>query len=215
MLAPLFDNLLALTEIGSNQLLSLDDQIMARCQRLQGSCIAIHATDLDVTLYCHPGSWGVRLSQYPPAKPVDATISARLFALVNLSLQQDKVSTSIQERVYIQGDASVAQQMQKILNELEIDWEELLSRQTGDVLAYQIHKQARNLGEWLRQSAQSLLHSGSEYLHEEQRLTPTRVEFERFQKEVNGLKQDVERSEARLRFLSRSLADKPQDNKKI
>ena len=128
-------------------------------------------------------------------------------ALVNLSLQEDKISTSIQERVSIQGDARVAQKMQKILTELDIDWEEALSKYTGDVMAYQIHKQVLGASEWLRNSARSLLQNTSEYIREEQLLSPTQVEFERFQKQTTILKQDVERSEARLRHLLKAASD--------
>ena len=202
------DTLLAIAEIGSNRLLSLDDQVMAKCQSLQGHCIELHITDLDFKLYCHPGNWGMRFSREKPARDVDATISGRVIALVNLSLQEDKLSTSIRERVSIQGDARVAQQMQKILSVLDIDWEEVLSKYTGDVMAYQIHKRARGAGEWLRDSALSLLHTTSEYIREEQHLSPTQVEFERFQQQATTLKQDVERSEARLRHLLKAVAGK-------
>lgn len=195
------NTLLAIAEIGSNQLLSLDEQVLARCQALQGRCIGLHLTDLDFKLYCHPGSWGMRFSQEKPTGEVDATISGRVIALVNLSLQEDKISTSIRERVSIQGDVRVAQQMQKILTELDIDWEEVLSKYTGDVIAYQIHKRARGAGEWLRNSTLSLLQTTSEYIREEQRLSPTQVEFLRLQQQTTTLKQDVERSEARLRYL--------------
>lgn len=200
------DALLTIAEIGSNRLLSLDEQVMERCQTLQGRCIELHLTDLDFRLYCHPGNWGIRFSQEKPTREVDASISGRVIALINLSLQEDKISTSIRERVSIQGDARVAQQMQKILTDLDIDWEEVLSKYTGDVMAYQIHKQARGASEWLRDSALSLLQTTSEYIREEQHLSPTQVEFERFQQQVTTLKQDVERSEARLRHLLKAVS---------
>jgi ubiquinone biosynthesis protein UbiJ len=206
MLNQLPDTLLAIAEIGSNRLLSLDEQVMQRCESLQGRCIELHVTDLDFRLYCHPGSWGMRLSQQKPAREIDATISGRVVALVNLSLQEDKISTSIRERVSIQGDASVAQRMQKILAELDIDWEEVLSEYTGDVLAYQIHKRAREAGDWFRESTLSLLQTTSEYIREEARLSPTQVEFERFQQQNTKLKHDVERSEARLRHLLKAVS---------
>jgi|TARA_B110000971_G_scaffold72239_1_gene74140 ubiquinone biosynthesis protein UbiJ len=207
MLNQLPNNLLAFAEINGNRLLSLDDHVMSQCQTLQGNCIELHLTDLDFKLYCHPGSWGMRFSQEKPAGEIDAIISGRLMALVNLSLQEDKISTSIQERVSIQGDARVAQKMQKILTELDIDWEEALSKYTGDVMAYQIHKQVLGASEWLRNSARSLLQNTSEYIREEQLLSPTQVEFERFQKQTTILKQDVERSEARLRHLLKAASD--------
>ena len=207
--ATLFDSiqnsLLAAAEIGGNRLLAYDELALVGCREMQGCCIAIDITDLDFTLYCHPGDWGIRLSRNPPGHDVDATISGRLMALINLASMDDKISTSIQERVSFQGDVALAQKMQKILTGLDIDWEEALAQRTGDVLAFQIHQRARNLGAWLLQSADSLLQTSSEYLREEKRLSPTIVEFELFQSRLTELKHDVARSEARLtRLLERT-----------
>jgi ubiquinone biosynthesis protein UbiJ len=206
MLTEITSTLLAFTEIGGNRLLAMDDRVLGRCSELQGCCINIHVTDLDLNLYCHPGSWGMRLSLDKPARVIDATISGRLIALINLATQEDKVTTSIQEGVSINGNAALAQQLQKIFTELDLDWEEALSHYTGDVLAYRIHQQARKARNWLRQSIVSLSQTSSEYLREESRLTPTRVEFERFQQQATTLRQDLERAETRLRHLIQSLA---------
>ena len=206
MLAPLANTLLGIAEIGGNRLLSLDQQVVDRCRDLQGYCIQIHITDLDFNVYCHPGSWGMRLSLDEPAKTVDATISGRVVALISLATQEDKVSTSIREGVSINGNASVAQQTQKIFSEMELDWEEALSQYTGDILAYRIHQQARNASQWLRKSVNSLSQTTSEYLREESRLSPTQVEFERFQQQATMLKQGVERAEVRLRHLLRAVS---------
>jgi len=204
---PLPNPLLALAEIGSNRLLALDPAIIQRCVGLQGRCIAIEFTDLELTLYCHPGNWGIRLSQEAPPGEVDATIAGRLFALLNLSIEDDKISTSIRERVSINGDARVAQQMQKIFTDIDIDWEEVLAQYTGDVLAVQIHQQARKTARFVQQGLNSLMQTNSEYLREEARMTPHQAEFERFQNEVTTIKYDVDRAEARIRQLSRILKD--------
>jgi len=206
MLETLPNTLLAVAEIGANRLLSFDPLVLGRCRTMEGTCVAIHITDLNFTLYCHPGSRGIRLSQFEPARPVDATIAGRLFALLRLAQEDDQFSTSMQERVRINGDVAVAQEMQKIFSELEIDWEEILSDYTGDVLAYQIHQSVRGLSKWLRQSIKSLLQTSSEYITEEARLSPAQVEFERFQHDVTELKHDVERSAARLRHLLKTAS---------
>ncbi len=204
------DNLIAVAEIGGNKLFALDDNAIQRCSALQGHCIAFEIIDVEIILYCHPGNWGIRLSQNPPVHAVDATISGRLFALLDLAVKDDKVSTSIRERVSIHGDAGIAQQMQKILTELDIDWEEVLSKYTGDVLAFQIHSKARQAGDFLRQSLCSLMQTNSEYLREEAHLTPTQAEFERFMQQATTIKHDVDRAEARLRQLQRKIGDKSQ-----
>ena len=193
--------LIAAVEIGGNRLLGFDENALRRCHELQGCCIAFDVTDLDFQLYCHPGAWGIRLGRDAPPREVDATVSGRLMALFNLASQEDKISTSMREQVGFHGNVALAQKMQAILADLDIDWEEALSRQTGDVLAFQIHQRAREFGAWLQHSADSLLQTSSEYLREEVRLTPTQVEFEAFQTKVGELRNDVARAEARLQLL--------------
>lgn len=197
--------MLAIAEIGSNHLLGYDEDALRGCRELEGHCIAIQISDLDIQLFCHPGSWGIRLASQPPARPVDATISGRLMALVNLAIEEDKVSTSIQERVSFQGNVALAQKLQKILAGLDIDWEEMLATRTGDVVAHQIHQRALKLGDYLRTTADSLLQTSSEYLREEARLSPTQVEFDRFQSQLTQLKHDVARSEQRLQSILQKI----------
>lgn len=203
------NTLIAVAEIGGNHLLALDEEVIDACRALQGNCVAIDITDLDFKLYCHPGNWGIRLSRNAPAGEVDACISGRAMALFNLATRDDKVSTSMQERVSFQGDVGIAQKMQNIIANLDIDWEEALSRQTGDVLAYQIHQGVRAAGLFLQQTADSLLQTSSEYLREEARLTPTLVEFERFQGQLGELKHDVERAQARLQQILDKAGTQP------
>ena len=201
----LFDSLqngvVAALEISGNRLLALDETALQGCSEMQGYCIAIDITDLDFQLYCHPGNWGLRLSRQAPAREVDASISGRLMALVNLSTQDDKLSTSISERVSFQGNVALAQKVQRIVANLDIDWEEALAQHSGDVLAFQIHQRASKFGQWLSSSADSLLQTSSEYLREEARVSPTLPEYRQFQTQVTDLKNDVARAEQRLQRL--------------
>ncbi|NNE64102.1 MAG: hypothetical protein HKN34_08465 [Gammaproteobacteria bacterium] len=208
LLNALADNFIAAVEIGGNRVLTLDENVIRRCKELQGNCIAITFTDIEQTLYCHPGSWGIRLSRNPPAKPADATISGRVMALINMALEEDSVSTSIREQLSFEGNVGIAQQMQKIILELDIDWEEVLSQYTGDVLAFQIHQKTLQATDFFKHSLQSLMQTNSEYLREEARMTPAQPEFDRFQQQVSALRQDVDRAEARLRQLLNQAKDK-------
>ena len=201
------NSLLTAAEIGSNRLLALDQGTLQGCTELQGHCIAIDITDLDIQLYCHPGNWGLRLSRNPPTRDVDATISGRLMALVNLATETDKLSTSIRERVSFNGNVALAQKAQALIAGLDIDWEEALAQHSGDILAFQLHQRARQFGQWLQDSAESVLQTSSEYLREEARLSPTQVEFDQFQSRLSALKNDVARSEARLQRLLDKTSD--------
>ncbi len=210
--ATLLDSLqhgfVAALEIGGNRLLGFDPDALARCRELEGRCVSLEITDLDFRIYCHPGTTGIRLSRDAPPREVDASISGRLMALINLAADEDKLSTSMQERVSYRGDVALAQRLQKIIAGLDIDWEEVLAGYTGDVLAYQLNKGLHELAERLRAGADSLLATSSEFLREEARLSPTRTEFDRFAAGITSLKHDAARLEARLQLLREALRER-------
>ena len=205
MIDTIEQHLLGLAEIAGNRVLALDDNALKHCRDLQGCIVSIELTDLDKTVYCHPGSWGLRISQQAPSRDPDSRIRGRVMALVNLSLKKDKLSTSMQERVEIIGNASVAQKFQKLFSEIDIDWEEQLSQLTGDITAYRVFQGMNKAREWLQDSFESLSGSTREYLQEESQQLPTEVEFNTFSEQVTQTRYDVERLEAHLAQLEKSI----------
>ncbi len=196
LLDELAQRLLAVAEIIGNRLLDMDQETLQRCRELQGHIVAIEFTDLERSLYFHPGAWGLRVSLQPPYREVDAVIRGRLAGLASLSRQQDKISTSIQERIEITGNTRVAQKFQGLLTGIDIDWEEQLAQYTGDIAAFRIGQGLRKTRQWLEDSFDSLALSGREYLQEEAHHLPTKPEFEAFSEAVTELRDDVERLEA-------------------
>jgi ubiquinone biosynthesis protein UbiJ len=79
--------------------------------------------------------------------------------------------------------------------------EEELSRVIGDVAAHQVGNAARAFLEFGRRAAGTLAQNVAEYLQEEGRDVPARTEAEEFNVEVDRLRDDVERLEARLALL--------------
>jgi ubiquinone biosynthesis protein UbiJ len=78
----------------------------------------------------------------------------------------------------------------------------------GDVAARQVAGFARGLLDWGRKAGDSLATNVSEYLQEEGRDLPTRTETEEFLADVDRLRDDAERLEARLaRLESRGTPD--------
>jgi ubiquinone biosynthesis protein UbiJ len=204
MIEQLLNNLLGVAEIGGNRLLSMDPSTLERCVEMQGQIIAIELIDLDKTLYIHPGSWGLRVSLQDPGREPDAIISGRVMALANLSLQDEKISTSIQEKIEIAGNTKVAQKFQTLMAEIDIDFEELLAGYIGDVAAFRINQGLQQARKWVESATESIATSGREYLQEESRQLPTYSEFERFSREVEEIRNGVERAEALLRHYQKS-----------
>ncbi len=201
LLTTIQQRFLAIVEIIGNRLAQLDDKLLEGFESLQGKSIAIEIIDLQQTIICYPGTAGIRLSMQQPADDVDATIRARLIALFNLATQSEKVSTSIQEGISFHGDVAVAQRLQKLLANVDIDWEEVLSKQLGDVAGVQLYRLLSQAKSVVEQSVNSILQSGSEYMQEEVKVTPAPVELERMRADVTRLRHDVDRSEARLKRL--------------
>jgi ubiquinone biosynthesis protein UbiJ len=103
--------------------------------------------------------------------------------------------------VRIEGDAEVAQKFRELLAEAQPDFEEELARVVGDVAARQVANFARGVLSWGRRASGSLTDSVVEYLQEEGRDLPTRTEVEEFLAEVDHLREDADRLEARLARL--------------
>ena len=99
------------------------------------------------------------------------------------------------------GDVVIAQQFQKMLRYGRPDLEEELSGAVGDVVAHTIGEIARNVGRWGRDTRDTMRQNVGEYLQEESRAVPSRYETETFRNQVELLRDDVARFEARLKRL--------------
>jgi len=93
------------------------------------------------------------------------------------------------------------QAFKAILDEMDIDWEEQLSRLTGDTIAHQLGNTARRAAGVLRHGRRTLERDLGEYLQEELRVLPTRIETENFSADVSRLGMDTDRLAARIRRL--------------
>ena len=100
--------------------------------------------------------------------------------------------------VRIEGNAEVAQKFRDLLAESKPDFEEELARVLGDVAARQVANIARGFLDWGRKASGALTTNVVEFLQEEGRDVPTRVEVEEFLEGVDHLRDDIERLEAKL-----------------
>jgi ubiquinone biosynthesis protein UbiJ len=103
--------------------------------------------------------------------------------------------------VHIEGDAEVAQAFSELLKHARPDLEEELSRVVGDVAAHQIGNIARSALAFGRRASDTFARNVAEYLQEEGRDLPTRIEADEFIAGVDAIRDDVDRLEARLVLL--------------
>jgi ubiquinone biosynthesis protein UbiJ len=107
------------------------------------------------------------------------------------------------QRVRIEGDSGLAQRFGAILADIEIDWEEHLSRIVGDLVAHEIGSAARAAQDFGRRAGRTAEQNLREYLQEEARLLPTRYEVKELLDAVDALRDDVERLAARVERLGK------------
>jgi ubiquinone biosynthesis protein UbiJ len=192
-------------EAALNRYLSLDPDGPRGLSALQGRWVAL---DVDGLLQVLITAEADRLRVAPAGAELEpeARITASPVTLARLGLSGEGGAAAARE-LRIEGDAELAHALERVLRGVEIDWEELLSRAVGDVAARQLGNLARGFGAWGRRAGDSLSADLGEYLTEEARILPSRIEVEQFLDEVDGLREDVDRLDARIARLERRRED--------
>jgi len=185
-----------------NRLLAMDPDAGRRLQALSGRSLEVHLTGLALPLRLDFREAGIALALVEDGQgpSPDATLRAAPGSLASLALSNGRRGG---RELEFRGDVGVIHEVRALFSELEIDWEEQLSRVTGDVVAHQVGNAVRGAGDWLRHAGETFLSNAGEYLTEERRSLPAAPEVEAFLADVDRLRQDTDRLQARVRRLRR------------
>jgi ubiquinone biosynthesis protein UbiJ len=107
-------------------------------------------------------------------------------------------------RIQMSGDPAFAAVLGGVLRELRWDIEEDLSRVVGDIAAHRIVQAGRSLLDWQRRAAHTLFQTLAEFLTEEKPLLAQRADLEQWAREVDLVREAVERLEKRIARLDSS-----------
>ena len=187
-----------------NRYLRLDPDAMSRMTQLDVHCIAIEFRGLDMTLFALPNENGVLITDHCEDTP-DTTLAGTPFDLARLGLGQHKEKTLFSGEVEITGDIESGRAFQAILDDMDIDWEEQLSRFTGDMVAHRLGNAVRRAGSILQHGRSSAQQNMKEYLQEELRILPARIEIDNFCNDVTQLAMSTDRLDARVRRLQKNI----------
>ncbi|HET7202987.1 MAG TPA: SCP2 sterol-binding domain-containing protein [Steroidobacteraceae bacterium] len=173
--------------------------------QLDGRVLALALEGTPVTLYFKIGDGRIAIDTRHEGD-VDARLAGTPLGLLSL-VGRAGADGMRSAGVRIEGDAEVAQRFQNLLQQAQPDFEEELSRVIGDVAAHQVANLARGILGWGRKAADSFAQNVAEYLQEEGRDVPTRVEIEEFLEAVDHLREAADRLEARLARLESQRRD--------
>ena len=189
------------------QALKMDPERATVVRQLNGKVVAIELRGTGLKFYLQFDGDSVHVLTAYDA-PANATIAGTPLSLLRLGLHGHERDSLFSGDVEISGDMDIGKNVRALVDGLDIDWEEQLSRIVGDVLAHQIGNAARGLKTWAQQSADTLRDDASEYLREESHLLVQRDEVDAFLASVDRLRNDVERLDLRYqRLLSRRRSE--------
>ena len=200
----LLRGLLASVENGVNRILRLDSTAMARLQSLTGKVIAVECAAPPLQLFILPSDEGLLLATQWAAD-ADCTLRAPASSLLRLVLNKDKTAVLHSPEVDLEGDSHALMALAQVLQDLELDWEYELSRWLGPVATALIGGHLRSRANWYQQGFASLNQNLAEYLSEEARTLVGEREAQARFDELDQLKLDLDRLEARFERLGRSL----------
>ena len=100
-------------------------------------------------------------------------------------------------QIKIDGDAHLASEVSKVLQNMRWDIEEDLSQITGDIAASKIGETTQKIASGIKQQGQNLTDMLAEYWQEEKPILAKKRVVEQFNQNVDTLKSDVARFEKR------------------
>jgi ubiquinone biosynthesis protein UbiJ len=191
-------------ETALNKYISLDEDVSLFLKPLVGKVIAITITPFNETIYLCPSDNIIQFIDVYE-ETVDTTLTGSLSALGLMSLSNTPARSFFSGDVAITGDLAVGQQFQKLFDQLEIDLEEQVSKYTGDVVAHRVGNFFRSAHNWHQESINSIKLNVAEFLQDESKDLPPEPEINIFTQQVDQLKEDVERTEAKIQRLNDAL----------
>jgi ubiquinone biosynthesis protein UbiJ len=130
-------SMLALTlETAINQVIHLDKESPARIKKLEGRLLQVGLEGLRITLFFTFKYGNVRVRLEADGTP-DTVISGTPVALFSMAEPEDVDWGLPDSKVQINGDASLARDLERIFSKLDPDWESPLIGMLGDTAGYQ------------------------------------------------------------------------------
>ncbi|HAS61646.1 MAG TPA: hypothetical protein DCS35_03195 [Vibrio sp.] len=189
----------AVIETTLNTLIQDDPELGRRLARLKGQVIQVHLKEVSKTLTFVFSQQIDVLANYE-GEP-DCYLSLNLSVLPELREQANITRLIKQDKLVLEGDIQLAQKFSQLMTDCKPDVEEWLSRVTGDVVAHSLIQGATNLGHFVKSQAIKHQNHLGQVITEEWKLAPAPLEVAYFCDQVDDVKSQAARIEAKLNQL--------------
>lgn len=194
-----------------NKALSLDEETLHTLEKLEGKVIAFEFSNTNLTVFLFPSITGLVINTAYENK-ADVLIKGTPTNFIMMLASSKQGNASLPTDMQVMGDIGLAQRFQAIMQNIEIDLEEPLSNWIGDSAAYQLGKFIRSASHFATNTGKTLAMDMSEYLRFESDMLPDDLLVEEFCKEVDVLREDVDRLSQGINKLEVKINNKEQDS---
>jgi len=184
--------------------LKLDVSSRNLLQNYAGKVVQIRCIAPDTTIYLRLGEHCDVMQHYSDKNGADASIAGTLSDWIEIITASDKPSALINGQLHITGDSKLLIELGQIAHQLDLDWEGHLAGFIGDVPAHLLGRAAKTAAEFGGRLNQTLQRTLDDFLHEEAKLLPTRIEIENFYLSLRDLEMQVERLQAKVAQFGQS-----------
>lgn len=179
-----------------NRYLDCDPERAQALENIDDKILSITIKEANFTLIMQVQN--ARFFEADLSQQIDASIIVSMHVLSGKMGGQDQNQLLKDGIIEIQGDSHVASVFNKVMNEIEIDWQDVISKYTGDIVARQITTGAKSVASVLRRLGDNLRLDVRDYLQDDLQIAVTESEVEHFVEQVDDLRARTDRLEARL-----------------
>ena len=190
-----------------NKILSKDEHTLHKLKKINNKVIVFKFLNTKIKLYVIPVINGLSISMTSKRK-ADVLINTTPSNFIKMLLSSRYNVSGTPVDMQVEGDISIAHDFEKIMRGLEIDIEDPMSNLLGDTLSYQIVRFTRRIGEVSLKSSEIMIKNLSEYLKFEVEMLPDELLIDEFLKEVDSIRNDVERVSQRIDNCSLLITNK-------
>jgi len=196
MIQPIFDGVAA----AINQALKTDPATLAKLGKLDGQVYAVQSTLPPLDLCFRLNKDGIEI--LTSAEPAQVKLKGSALALVRLLAETAQESGAMnQSNVEITGDATALLQLSRAFADLEIDWEELLSRIIGDGAARALTQTIQQTRDWENRNRPRHVGAVKKFTQNQLGLVPTE-QVRALSERSRELQYRLDRLEARIKLFS-------------
>jgi ubiquinone biosynthesis protein UbiJ len=195
------NTLLSVQEAILNRYLKLDPEAIEHLYRLSGKALKIEWGPL--SYYWLFKSDSVYLSKDYNG-PVDLILRGSTFDFLRMAfIKKDTALTAIPLQIF--GDMEFAKQFKDLFSNLNVDYEEQLAKLVGDSLAFPMVQILKIMTHWAKASIENLGQNITHYVQTEMNWLVSKEELQLFFSDVDDLRDDSDRLEARINALQQGL----------